>query len=271
MWFPEQNTNQIGRAVPLVSSIVLASAVLPGSRAVQLGTTATAYATVINGGTSTAQGCSIAPIDASTDMFGYQTTNPATNALSGAPNTPADIPAGQFQTFVLELTPIVPFAAESVDFGFFCANANPASITAGVNTLEFLASATPVPDVVALAATASNDGILHLPSTSGSNAFAVATVNVGAGASVTATPSTGVEILPLSLSICQTDPSSGNCLAAPAASVTTTIATDTTPTFAIFATAGGAIPFQPASNRIVVAFTANGQPAGRTSVAVSTP
>lgn len=271
MWFPEQNANQIGRVVPLTSSIVLASAVLPGSRAVEVGTAATVYATVINGSTSTAQGCAIAPIDASTDTFSYQTTDPTTNALSGTPNTPVDIPAGQAQTFVLALTPTAPFAAEVVDFGFFCANANPAAITPGVNTMLLLASSTPVPDVVALAATASNDGILHLPSTSGSNAFAVATVNVGASASVTATPSTGVTTLPLSLFICQTDPISGNCLASPAASVTTTIATDTTPTFAIFATASGAIPFQPASNRIFVAFTANGQPAGRTSVAVSTP
>jgi hypothetical protein len=34
-----------------------------------------------------------------------------------------------------------------------------------------------VPDVVALVATAQNDGILHITGTTGSNAFAVATVN----------------------------------------------------------------------------------------------
>ena len=49
------------------------------------------------------------------------------------------------------------------------------------------------------------------------------------------------------------------------------IAPDATPTFAIFATASGAIPFQPAANRIFVAFAANGETAGRTSVAVNTP
>jgi hypothetical protein len=45
-----------------------------------------------------------------------------------------------------------------------------------LDTLRFSGSATPVPDVVALAATAQNDGILHITGTSGPNAFAVAAV-----------------------------------------------------------------------------------------------
>jgi hypothetical protein len=148
---------------------------------------------------------------------------------------------------------------------------NAAPSNTGLNTLSLSASATPVPDIVALAATAQNDGILHITGTPGSNAFAVATVNVGASAQITATANTGSAALPLSLSLCQTNPSTGGCLATPAASVSTTIAANTTPTFGIFATASGGVPFLPATNRIFVQFSdANGIVRGSTSVAVQT-
>ena len=40
-----------------------------------------------------------------------------------------------------------------MQFSFNCTNTNPAAINAGLNTLLFSASSTPVPDIVALAAT----------------------------------------------------------------------------------------------------------------------
>jgi len=128
-----------------------------------------------------------------------------------------------------------------------------------------------VPDVVALAATAQNDGILHIIGTTGSNAFAVATVNVGSSASITATANTGAATLPLAISLCQTDPTSGQCISSVGPSVTTTINANATPTFAIFATASGSVPFDPANNRIFVEFSdANAVVRGSTSVAVET-
>jgi hypothetical protein len=142
----------------------------------------------------------------------------------------------------------------------------------GVNTLLLSASAAPVPDIVALAETASNDGVLHIPGSSAANAFAVATVNLGAPAVITATANTGAVSLPLALSICQTDPATGQCLGAAAASAATVINANATPTFAIFATATGSLPFLPSTNRIFVAFSdANGIVRGSTSVAVATP
>ena len=39
----------------------------------------------------------------------YQTTNPATNALTGSPNTPVNIPAGGLQTFLVAFTSQAPF------------------------------------------------------------------------------------------------------------------------------------------------------------------
>jgi hypothetical protein len=162
-------------------------------------------------------------------------------------------------------------APTQVALGFSCAAVNAAPNTIGLNTLLYSASSTPVPDVVALAATAQNDGILHITGTSGSNAFAGATVNVGASASITATANTGAATLPLTISLCQTDPQSGQCISSIGSSVTFTINANATPTVAIFATASGGVPFVPQTNRIFVEFSdANEIVRGSTSVAVET-
>jgi hypothetical protein len=157
-----------------------------------------------------------------------------------------------------------------VALGFDCAGVNAAPSNTGLNTLLYSASATPVPDIVALAATAQNDGILHITGTSGSNAFAAATVNVGASA-ISATANTGAVTLPLTITLCQTNPTTGQCISAIAPSAAFTINTNATPTVAIFATASGAVPFVPQTNRIFVEFSdANGVVRGSTSVAVET-
>jgi hypothetical protein len=132
------------------------------------------------------------------------------------------------------------------------------------------ASASAVPDIIALVATAGGDGILHLPS--GAGAFAVATDNVGgASGTITAAANTGSATLPLALAICQTNSSTGQCLAAPAGSATATIASGATPTFAIFGTPSGTISPDALNNRIYVTFTdSGGTVRGSTSVAVET-
>jgi hypothetical protein len=201
----------------------------------------------------------------------YQTTNPATNALTGSPNTPESIAAGASQSFVIAFTLNVPFAPTIVMLGFDCSGVSAAPSNTGLNTLLLSASTTSVPDIVALVATAQNDGILHITGTIGSNAFAVATVNVGASASITATANTGAATLPLAISLCQTNPMSGQCFSSIGSSVTTTINSNATPTFAIFATASGSVPFVPQSNRIFVEFSDAKQVVrGSTSVAVET-
>ena len=99
----------------------------------------------------------------------------------------------------------------------------------------------------------------------------VATVNVGASASITATANTGAATLPLAISLCQTNPMSGQCISSIGSTVTTTIGANATPTFAIFATASGSLPFVPQTNRIFVEFSdANQIVRGSTSVAVET-
>ena len=82
----------------------------------------------------------------------YQATNPATNQITGAPNTPVSIGPGVAQSFVFAFSPTA-MAWTDVRFRFNCADGSLAPITSGLNTLLFSASATPVPDIVALAAT----------------------------------------------------------------------------------------------------------------------
>jgi hypothetical protein len=248
----------------------LVAAVLPSSRSVEVGGNATAFATIINGGSTTATGCEILPASNVSASLSYQTTSATTNGATGTANAAVDIAAGAAQSFVIDLSPSATIASTNVGFEFVCTNANAAPIVTGVDTLLLSGSTTPVPDLVALSATSSGDGILHIAGRSGTAAFALATVNVGAASTITASANTGSANLPLSLTICQTNPSTGQCLQTPTTSVQATVASNATPTFAIFAAATGAVPFLPQTNRIFVQFRDPTSVRGSTSVAVET-
>jgi hypothetical protein len=253
-------------------STELTAAVLPASRSVRVGTPATAFATVINIGHNPAIGCVIGLKTNILAAFNYQTTHPATNQPIGTPNTPVNIAAGGFQTFLISITPTAPISPTDVAINFNCTNSESAAVIVGLNTLLLSASNTPTPDIVALAATPSNDGIANISGLTGPGVFAVATVNVGASGSITVSADTGAANLPIGLSVCQTNPSTGICLGAISSVVTAQINSAQTPTFAIFIHGSGQpIPFDPANNRIVVRFKdTGGVTRGATSVAVGT-
>jgi len=247
----------------------LAAAILPSSRSVQVGDTATAFATIINLGPGTATACGIAlPAGLPADFL-FQTTDPATNALSGTPDTPVDILAGAAQSFVFAITPTAPFSPTDVQLVFDCTNTNPVNSLPGLNTLVLSASNTPTPDIVALAATLRNNGIVEV---SEIGAFAVATVNLGASGTIIVSADTGNAVLPVSISVCETN-LLGACLAPPvsaAGSLPTQIDSGETPTFGFFVAASGNVPFDPAANRIFVRFKdSGGAVRGATSVAVT--
>jgi hypothetical protein len=252
-------------------SPLLVSAVLPGGRSVEVGSTATAFATIINAGTAAGTGCGLALGSAIAAKFSYQTTDPTTNAPVGTANTPVTIAAGGDQTYVFAIEPTAALAPEQLIITASCANAQPAPVTAGVNTFLLSASTTPVPDIVALAATASNNGLVEIP-TDAAGAFAVATDNLGSSDTLTFTADTGAVSLPLALSLCETNPGTGQCLAPPSSSVSVAVGTNATPTFSIFATADGTIPFSPGVNRMFFTSTDQGGVVrGETSVAVQSP
>ena len=256
-----------------VAAPTIVAAVLPASRSVSIGSPATAFATIINTGPDTATSCRIVPAMAmpTPTAFMYQATDPATNAVIGTPNAPIDIASGKAQSFVVSLAATGVMRPEEFRLYFLCSNRAAAIIAPGLNTLLFSASATPVPDIVALAATFNNDGIVNIPGTTGTGAFAVATVNVGASGSITASADTGAASLPVNISLCQTNPANGQCISGIGPSVTTQINANTTPTFGIFVQGNGNVPFDPAANRIFVRFRdAGGVTRGSTSVAVRT-
>ena len=252
----------------------LVAAVLPGARSVQVGTPATIFATLVNTGTTQLDNCQIAmPSD---EVIGlqltYQTTDPATNSLTGKANTPVSIPANNGSaSFLVSFPSNYPLSVPGMIIDFACSVPGvqyTAATVPGVDTLDLVISSDPIADIIALAATPTNDGIVDVP-LGGAAAFAVASTNIGATDSITVSVDTGTTELPVALDICRTDPGTGNCLAPPGPSVNFSYAAGTTPTFSVFVQASGAIPFAPAASRAFVRFKdASGGLHGSTSVAI---
>jgi len=250
---------------------VLATSVLPNSRSVLTGSTATAFLSVINAGSQPGSNCVVAARSELRGEFEFQATDSTTNLPVGDRNTPVDIPAGGVATFIVFLQSSEDRTAEEFEFNVGCENTELANPTEGLNTLLFSSSPAEVPDLVALVATASNDGIVEIDMTSGNGAFALASVNVGAGEDMRITLDTGAaNQLPVQLNLCETD-SAGQCISgAPSPTVVTNIASDATPTFSVFVSADDSIDFRPELNRIFVRFRdPDGEVRGSTSVAVT--
>jgi hypothetical protein len=120
------------------------------------------------------------------------------------------------------------------------------------------------------AVTASGNGVVTVP-VGGQEAFTVAANNqsVTSQASINVSSSTN---LPVTVTLCQTNPNTGQCLGPPAESVTlTSLAASATVTFSVFVSAPTALPDDPAANLIFVNFeTSDGTVVGSTSVGVTT-
>ncbi|HVJ55500.1 MAG TPA: G1 family glutamic endopeptidase [Aliidongia sp.] len=251
----------------------LVSAMLPSSRSITLGSTATVFATIINPNPVQANGCTIEPAaDPSTQLNAhFQITNPSNNHVTGALDVPASIAANDgTQSFLVAMTPAAAVDAATLDFVYSCQGMMPATIFTGINSLAFSDSATPTPDVIALIATAANDGTVHIAGSAGVGAFALATENLGSAGPLTLSVNDAGAGLPLTVAVCQTGTAS-QCLAPPASSLTLNIANEATPTFSVFVTAEGDIPFSPEASRLFAQFTdSNGIVRGSSSVAVTT-
>ncbi|HEV2675949.1 MAG TPA: YncE family protein [Aliidongia sp.] len=251
----------------------IVGAVLPGSRSVREDGTATVFATLINGGASLASGCRInlpseqsAPISLTTVA-----TDALTNKVVGVPDRLFQLFGGEAQTFLLSFKASATVPMTTVPLQFFCSGIAPATLVPGVNTVDLAFGATATTDVIALAATASGDGIVRIPLSANGAAFAVASANVGAAGALSVSADTGDAALPIALGVCQTDPTTGQCLAIPVSSVPISIAAGGTPTFSVFATATAGVAAAPGAHRIFVHFRdGNGVSHGATSVAVQT-
>jgi sugar lactone lactonase YvrE len=267
-------TDQAGNALVqiLLNPSPLASAILPGGRSVEIGSPATVFATLLNTADTAQANCRIeVPGNAPSGLtLDYRPTDPATNAVAGALDTPVSIPAHGGQTFVIGFGSDAAVSAPGLAPVFLCDAVAPAPVTPGVNTIDLTVSSTPIADIIAESATASGDGIVTVPFSLGQGAaFALATANDGAAGALTALVDTGSATLPITATLCQTDPATGQCLAPPAASLPLTIAAGATPTFSVFVSASAAIPLAPGTSRIFVRFLdGSGASHGSTSVAV---
>ena len=251
---------------------LLVASVLPTSRSVEVGDTASAFATIINAGSGVGLDCAPALPMGMGIPFSFQATDAATNMPIGTVDVPVEIAAGAAQSFVFSLSPTVALAPTSIAMEFACSNSDLATTIEGVNTFLFSASDQPVADVIVLTATLGEiPGVVDLDGVSGSGAFAIATFNVGASDTFTVAPSASAG-LAVTLSICETNPLDGSCLQPPSVEVATSIASGATPTFAVFATGTGVdIPLDAATRRIAVEFKDSGDAIrGGSSVAVRT-
>lgn len=257
-------------AAPAQTQVV--SAVLPGGRSVRTNTAATIFASVINAGAVTAEGCWIQPETPLAASFSFQTTDPATNQLTGSPNTSVPIAPGAAQTFLIALQPEASATASAVtvNFRFKCTNADAAPVFDGVNTMLLSFDPNPLPDVIPIGQTASGDGIVHIPGNTGTAVLATAAINIGSAATLVARPVVTGGV-PVSVTICQTNPSTGACLASPSATVSRTFNTNDLATYTIFAQGHGNVPFDPANNRVRLDFVDSLDVIrGQTSAAVRT-
>lgn len=252
---------------------------LPGGVSSAVGTTVPFFTAVINEG-STSQTLTVTPttLTALPVTLTACQTDPNTNQCLAKPSTSfsVTIPPGvgsiaTFATFVT-VNGAIPYGpVNNVVFLTFTNSGGTVEAVGYAN----VNSTTSNPEAFqVIEATASNDGILTVPfSTQGSGAFAVQVENIGVPISfVTASSFTASSSLPVSVTICQTNPSTGQCLTAPGATtVVSPVATGATPTFSVFVTASAAIASDPVNNRIYILFTdPNGNPLGSTSVAVVT-
>lgn len=263
------------------------SSVLPITRSVTNGTAATAFATIINPAAtgSTATGCGLRLAGATPAQFSYQTTTSA-NALTGTANTPVSIAAGAAQNFLFSVTSADEFVDGVGTPGFypsnnnesdlfieaFCGNRRSAEYTLGLNSLTFRSTAAGSADIVALA-TSGDPGRVNVPTTGNFvGVFAVAISNVGTAGTIEVSADTGGQTLAIdNIEICPTDPGTGACTAARAATQSQSVGANGTATFGIFVRGtGAAISNDPARNRVFVRFAEGGNAVGATSVAVRT-
>jgi virginiamycin B lyase len=270
LWVVDSDGDILTFAPPPATSPLFA-ATLPPSRSVQVGgEVATAFASIVNTGTSVIN-CGIAPVTPVPANFLFQTTDPATNQLTGTPNTRVPIAAGVTQSYLVAFTPNAPVVPTNVVLGYDCDNIDAVGTIVGVNTLLLTFSATPVPDVIAVGLTPSNDGYSHTGGNSGTGIFVIAAMNIGASGHLTAQVMLSNSTMPLTATVCQTNPNTGQCLAPPTASVTTTIGADQNTTWTAFLTASGAIAQDAANNRVFFEFVdGSALVRGSTSTAVTT-
>lgn len=266
-------------AAPIAASSAtkLASAIIPSGSAVQIGQTAQTWGAMINSGAVTASNCGVAlanPVAGTT--LDYRAVSGAQQnfTFTQPTNVPVSIPPGGAQVFFLTFATTVALEPTDVAFNFVCDNAAAAKIVPSLNTFILSASATPVPNIIALVGTTldgnpNEDAMVDLYNNEGR--FVVATSNIGAAGTVTvsAQPFSGFSSALPSVSVCPLVPGTQTCASPATPSVTVASNAGDTPAFMFFVTANGPISDSPEFNRLLIRFTdATGAVRGGTQTAL---
>ena len=247
--------------------IGLYSAVLPSARVSRVGVPVTAFAALINASNGEARDCSLSlPAEFGNSMhFDYQTTN-SNNELTGSVSTPVNIPKGGLQNFLFSMVPKVEFSALDIPIVFDCRNTRKATVQTGLNTFLISATSRDMPDMVAISATATKDGVLRLSGKNNMGAFSAAAINIGNPGNVKVSV---VSSQPNVVStICSTN-SKGICKALPADMVSLDVKAGEVLTFSIFAYANEYFSDDYSGNRITLNITSGGVLVGASSVAIT--
>jgi hypothetical protein len=220
----------------------IVAAVLPTARSVLENTVATAYASIINTSAATLNACRIVMPAEIPAGFSYQTADSGNN-LTGTINNPAFIGAGAVQSFVIAVTPSSHMGSTDIQLVFDCEDTAPAAIVPGLTTFLISPSPVPVPDLVSVSVTPSNDGIVAITA-EGTGLFVASTINIGVAGAITATVDDNGRNLPLAVSLCRTNPQTGGCgnPETPGPSSSFTLAANEIGTFSMFVQASQARP-----------------------------
>lgn len=244
----------------------LASSVLPSSRFVPRGERATAFLAVINPNQVDGLSCAPAHHGPERESFTFQVTDPDTNKLVGSRDQPVTIPAGELRTFIISITPSSNL--ENIIFAPYvsCRNIPMTTPVQGLNTLNLGADAGGGPDLITLAATPDDTGVVNVPA-GGAGYFAVAVSNIGGPGRAVASTASLDPNLPASARICPTLPGTIDCITPLSASATLDIPQGGTPTFLVEVRTEEVTPCD-ASRRFQFQLHVDGQLRGSTSVAV---
>jgi len=244
----------------------LFNSLLPTSRSVSVGTLATIFHTLVNGGNIPAENVTLMMGNQPAGTFAYYQTDCQTNVVIGSINPILDIPASGIICYVLMFTPTSSFDATNVDIRAEMNSLPITDVYPGINTWLLRATASAGPDIIALTTTAD----LHQLACSGTNAFAVALSNVGASASgdIIVSANTGSAMLPVNITISETTPATGQIIGD---NILENVGANANRTLVVFVNFHGCINFDPAVNRIFIEFRdAANNIVGSTSTAVST-
>lgn len=260
----------LAAALQTSGPVPIASSVLPPSRhAVASGDPVTFFAAMVNQGASEAVNCRIEIAETGPFTYTYRAFDPATGNFTADPNTPVDIAGGGTQVFVLGFEFSGAMDRTSFEPAYVCDNGEALPVHALTN-LTLTASATPQPDILALASTNGTPGV---SGGYGNSVFAIAITNLngqdGINVPVTISADAMDRTMFARFRVCEID-DQARCLSPSVDQLTTTLSGRESRTFAIWI--GGTYSFSPpfldfVRIRTRVSNPATGELYGSTSVA----